>query len=194
MSELLWNTMPGQSYHYDTTSMLKRLLQSLYRNCILNLLTKSIFLLLLSAAILSCSYLAMWWAWIPPPTLKSRSSLPCIAPWQFYNTSFLGHNPLRSGCFPRVFVEESEGPSLLQSCFRQVQGEYREKREGSERICSTNIPHSKCVDSPVIRPLGGTVRTQTCFKFGTPACTEVQSWSGFSINRRYLLHCNRAVT
>lgn len=52
----------------------------------------------------------------PAPTILSRSSLHCIAPWQFYCTSFLGHDALHSGRFPSVCVEESGGPSRLQ-CF-----------------------------------------------------------------------------
>lgn len=81
-----------------------------------------------------CSYLVVWWVWI-----LSRSSLPCIAPWWFHRTSFLGHDLLPSGCAPSVFVESYEGgglpPEGFYSSFRQVHVEDSVKR-GEERICT----------------------------------------------------------
>lgn len=65
--------------------------------------------------------------------ILSRSSLPCIAPWWFHRTSFLGHDLLPSGCAPSVFVESYEGgqpPEGFHSSFRQVHIQWKEgKRE-----------------------------------------------------------------
>lgn len=84
-------------------------------NCILNLLRA---IIISTAAVHCCATSVLIFGCVvgvnPAPTTPSRSSLPCIAPWQIYCTSFLGHDLLHSGCFPSVFVVESEGPSLLQ--------------------------------------------------------------------------------
>lgn len=148
--ELLWAPMAGQSHLWNTISKPKRLLQVLNKNCILNLLRE----INVSAVAVHCTTFMLIFGCVvgvnPAPTTLSRSSLPCIAPWQFYCTSFLGHDPLHSGCFPSVFVAESEGPSLLQGFIPisdRYRGEDTEEGEGSERICTANTPQSKCVDN-----------------------------------------------
>lgn len=102
------------------------------------------------------------------------SSLPCITPWWFHRTSFLGHDLLPSGCSPSVFVESYEGgrpPEGFHSSFRQVHVEYSVKR-GEERICTVQWLNSQ--DTNMLQ-------------------AYVRPNPGFELTR-YLLLCNTAVT
>lgn len=116
----------------------------------------------------------------PAPTVLSRSSLPCIAPWQLYCTSFLGHDALHSGCFPSVFVEESGGPSLLQyfqySYFRQVQGDDTE-------VVREFVLLTPCSQSAWTIRCGHSNDTNSKVPFFS---WQTAQW--------YLLHCKRPVT
>lgn len=119
-------TRAGQSHLHNKCQTF----QGVISFCIFSEKSKS--LLLLSTALPSV-HAHIWLCGRESTSLvRSRSSLPCIAPWQFYCTSFLGHDALRSGCFPSVLVEESGGPSLLQYCI-PISNRYRGRYRGEWR-------------------------------------------------------------
>lgn len=117
----------------------------------------------------------------PAPTVPSRSSSPCIAPWQLYCTSFLGHGVLHSGCFPSVCVEESGGPSLLQY-FIPISDRYKVGGEAAFALLTQNV--DKRVTGPA-----GTVRAQTC-----PVLVLFVLWQPAVSVLIHLLHSSWAVT
>lgn len=137
--ELFWDTMPWQSHlhHLNVKEVITGFVQKLY--------LKSTHKFHISAVAVHFNTLMLIFGCVvgvnPAPTIQSRSSLPCIAPWQFYNTSLLGHNPLRSGCFPSAFVEESEGPNLLQCCI-PISDRYRGKIERKGKAVLTTCSQS----------------------------------------------------
>lgn len=149
-------------------------------------------LLLLCTALLSMLVFACVVGVNPAPTILSRSSPHCNAPWWLYCTSFLGQYPLRSGRSPRGFVEESEGPSLLQ-CFIPLPDRCMGKIRGGSESLRQFAPHSQSFWTTQSSDwtAGSNVRTQTCSELRAPVFRQVQSQSGFSIDRR---HCDTCCT
>lgn len=94
--------------------------------------------------------------------ILSRSSLPCIAPWWFHRTSFLGHDLFPSGCSPSVFVESRGGgaPEGFHSSFRQVLGEDSVHR-GEERMCTV-------IEQPGY-PNAGSLKAESSWKQRSPS-------------------------
>lgn len=118
----------------------------------------------------------------PSPTVLSRFSSPCIAPWQLYCTSFLGHDALHSGYFPSVFVEESRGAqphAVFYSYFRQVQEKVQRQQE--DLHCLLPVVERCEQNSSLTDPPGHSENTnlRVCVLFR----------SCFSINRRHSGYC-----
>lgn len=120
-----------------------------------------------------CSYLVVWWVWI-----LSRSSLPCIAPWWFHRTSFLGHDLFPSGCSPSVFVESHGGGGLLKAfiplsdrCLGKIQC-----KEG-KRECA------RCSD--------WTARIPKCCELGAAESRDHHPWFCSWIRSRFWVTCCR---